>query len=370
MSDDATPQVGSDAAALLFSGKTHIPVRNLWLLMLYASDLYVDEADIRQAGLEDSSDGLMDIVAEVLVAAAERRLHRPLSRRYGPHHADLTRVRGRIDHLRTHERGLLARGRVACRFDELSVDHLLNQVVASGLMIAERASTELSLRERAATARRAFLWSGVSARMVAAVDAAALVLGRNDEEERRCVSAARLLLQMALFTENTGAERVTTPLRDIERWRRLYEAAVRGFFRTVLQEPWEVRPFQMQHTWPLQSADPGMGGLMPRMETDVQLRRPGRTIVIETKFTSPIAVHQQFGSRAFKRDHLFQLQTYLTTLKTPPDEQLAGVLLYPQVDESVDMSATVGGHTLRVKTIDLAGSNSKIRAELLSVADI
>lgn len=361
---------GPGTDRMLFSGKTRIPVRNLWLLMLYASELFADDADIRQAGLEDSPEDLLDLVAEVLVDAVEHRLHRPLSRRHLTHRDDLTRVRGSIDHLRTHERNLLARGRVACRYDDLSVDHLLNQVIVSALTAAERGCADPSLRERAVAARRTFSWSGVSHRAVSAVEAASLVLGRNDEAERRCVSAARLLLQMTLLTEGAGTERSITPRRDVARWRLLYEAAVRGFFHAVLQEPWQVRASQEQHRWPLQSASDGMAQLMPTMETDVVLRRPGLRIVVETKFTAPTSVHTQFGTPAFKREHLFQLQTYLTTLDRVPGEEFAGVLLYPQVDDPVDMNATVGKHTIRVKTVDLNGSNAKIRDELMSIVDL
>ena len=44
-----------------------IPVRNLWLLMLYASDLF------RNRGIgEDSPDELPDLVAQILADAVER----------------------------------------------------------------------------------------------------------------------------------------------------------------------------------------------------------------------------------------------------------------------------------------------------------
>ena len=57
----------------------HIPVRNLWLLMLYASDYF----RIRAHDLvdrEDLPDDLTDIVAEILARAVARRLRRDLSR--------------------------------------------------------------------------------------------------------------------------------------------------------------------------------------------------------------------------------------------------------------------------------------------------
>ena len=55
-----------------------IPVRNLWLLMLYASDLFRIRGT-GNVGLEGSPDELPDLVAELLAHAVERRQRRHLS---------------------------------------------------------------------------------------------------------------------------------------------------------------------------------------------------------------------------------------------------------------------------------------------------
>lgn len=360
----------SDDVGVLISGATRIPVRNLWLLMLYASDLFVQERSLRDIGAEAAGEHLPDLVAQVLVAAAEERLHRPLSRRHLPQVGDLTRVRGRIEHLRTRSRGLLAQGQIACRFEDLSVDHPVNRVIHTGLVTASRVAGSADLRERAAAAARLLEWSGVGAEPVSTVQAAAISLGRNDEAERRVFGAAILLLQMAVFTEDAGTLRAQTPERDIRRWRRLYENAVRGFYGALLRgDPWAADRTQSQHRWPLTEATADMAALMPVMETDVVLRAPGRRIVVETKFTSPTHVHSRFGNVTFKRDHLFQLHAYLTTLPVAPGERLDGVLLYPQTGAPIDESATIGDHRLRVLTVDLAGTHAQIRERLLAVVD-
>ena len=95
-----------------------IPVRNLWLLMLYASDLFRTQGT-GAIGLEDSPDELPDLVAEILAHAVEQRQRRQLSRSYVALKSILSRVRGRIDVLKTERHQLLARGLVACRFDDL-----------------------------------------------------------------------------------------------------------------------------------------------------------------------------------------------------------------------------------------------------------
>src|ERR1039457_4251649 len=92
-----------------------IPVRNLWLLMLYASELF-RHLDKDQIDVEKNPDDIPDLIAEYLARVVERRLMRNLSFGYRPRTAELGRVRGRIDLLRTERRQLLSRGRVACRF--------------------------------------------------------------------------------------------------------------------------------------------------------------------------------------------------------------------------------------------------------------
>ena len=93
-----------------------IPVRNIWLLMLYASHLF-REVGRRNVAVEENPEAIPELVAEILAHAVEKRLRRNLSFGYEPQSAVLTRVRGRIDFLRTTRAHLLLRGRVACRFE-------------------------------------------------------------------------------------------------------------------------------------------------------------------------------------------------------------------------------------------------------------
>ena len=46
-----------------------IPVRNVWLLMLYASRLYQELPSRRRYGAEENPDDIPDLVAEILTHA-------------------------------------------------------------------------------------------------------------------------------------------------------------------------------------------------------------------------------------------------------------------------------------------------------------
>ncbi len=88
-----------------------IPVRNIWLLFLYASDLarFYGRHD---AAVEEAPD-FPALVARLLCYAVDRRLRRNLSRGYHQEAAILSRVRGRIDILTTCAGSLLSKGTVA-----------------------------------------------------------------------------------------------------------------------------------------------------------------------------------------------------------------------------------------------------------------
>ena len=77
-----------------------IPVRNIWLLMLYASDL-LQTSERALVDAERNPDEIADLVARLLAQAVEERQRRQLSLGYRPRSVDLSRVRGRIDVLRT-----------------------------------------------------------------------------------------------------------------------------------------------------------------------------------------------------------------------------------------------------------------------------
>ncbi|MDV7101997.1 5-methylcytosine-specific restriction endonuclease system specificity protein McrC [Gordonia amicalis] len=356
------------APGLIISGSTAIPVRNLWLLMLYASQLFQRDQNLRKGSLEANPDEMFDLVAEILVIAAERRLQRSLGRQYRSRSNTLTRVRGQIDVLTTESKMLLAQGRVACRFDELSVDNLRNRVLRTALVLAARHVGDLTLERRARGLAEILTQYGVSSRLVTQREAAQLTLGRNEQDDVEAIDAARLLIQMAIPAEDVGKQTGRDPEREAARIRALYETAVRGFYRAALPAEWTVAPGEVHHHWPVNDASDGLAAVLPIMKTDTLLESASRRIIVETKFADALKPNQ-FGAAKLARAHIFQLYAYVQSQHGKDDLSTTaeGVLLYPVVGQHLDESATIQGHRYRFLTVDLGGSASAIRETLLSV---
>ena len=123
-----------------------IPLRNIWLLFLYAADLarFKEQLSVEA----ESASDLPELVARLLVQVVQQRLRRNLSRGYQARHAVLSRVRGRIDVLATVSGQLLEQGRVACRFEEHTMDTPRNRLVRAALdHLANRVSKPAVVRE-------------------------------------------------------------------------------------------------------------------------------------------------------------------------------------------------------------------------------
>ena len=112
--------IAENSSARLVHG---IPVRNLWLLMLYASPLFREIESSKTVAVEANPDEIPDLAARLLCRRVECRIRRNLHYGYRTRKAEVNRVRGRINYLATERRGLLKRGKVACCFEELTTDN-------------------------------------------------------------------------------------------------------------------------------------------------------------------------------------------------------------------------------------------------------
>jgi len=266
-----------------------IPVRNLWLLMLYASELFRD-IDSAKVSVEDNPDDVPDLVAEILSRQVERRLKHNLSFGYQSREAVLGRVRGRINLLYTERHQFSDRGKVACCFEELTVDTARNRFVRAALeeisKIVHRNALAHRCRSLAASLRRMGVTGERPGRSEVSVDR----FGRHDADDQRMVSAAHLAFNLALPTEAAGTKHLSLPDREITWIRKLYEKGIAGFYDVVLsRQGWRVDAGKTIG-WLIDSKSPGIDKILPSMRTDIVLDHAsaGRRIVIDTKFNSVV----------------------------------------------------------------------------------
>ena len=121
-----------------------IRIENLMRMVAYAFELDNLVVSKATSQFRASDHGLTDLLGLSLLHAVQRIARGGLLPNYERRTEDLASPRGRIDlrHVATHPRRMTLR----CTFDDLTADHLLNQVLAAGLRLAARVMASANLR--------------------------------------------------------------------------------------------------------------------------------------------------------------------------------------------------------------------------------
>lgn len=349
-----------------------IPVRNLWLLLVYAFDLA--QFHERFDGLADESADLPELLARLLCVVVERRLHKNLTRAYVPKAQVLSRVRGRIDWLPTEAGMLLQRGEVACRFEDLTYNTPRNRLVRTALVTMAGRVSDSGLARDCRTLGRQLETLGVGIGRPSRGEMARERVSRHDAEDRLMMTVAEMALDLVLPGEIQGAASATRLERDEKLLRKIFEKSVAGICKGELhgKDGWRVHP-QRSLLWDTANQTAGFMDWLPQMSADVVLERHApdgalHRIVVETKFADALTLNA-YAAERFKSGHLYQLYAYLRTqTEHGVDAESEGVLLYPVVDKEIDEWATIQGHRLRVATVDLRAEVTALKTRIVDVA--
>lgn len=346
---------------------TKIPLRNIWLLFLYAADLTQFKG--RFENQVETARDLPDLVARILTQLVDERLRRNLSRGYRPKKAILSRVRGRIDMLETSTLQLMERGRIACTFEEHTMDTPRNRLVKAALeRLASRVANNL-VAHRCRQLAGDFTRMGVIGSRPSWVELASDQIGRNEASDRCMMALAGMVFDTITPTQEAGVVSGILPDTTDHLIRRLFERAVGNALRLELQPQGWIVSQGKRLSWPVELASSGIATVLPGMQTDIELNQVSpirRRIVIDTKFTT-IFTASTYRDQILKSGYLYQLYTYLRSQERSEDPTsltAEGLLLHPQTEGSVDEEMTMQGHRMRFKTIDLTGDTVQFEATL------
>ncbi len=349
-----------------------IPVRNLWFLMLYASDL-IRELDEFPSSVEENPDEIPDLVGRLLVSTVEHRMKRNLTYGYQTRNTIQPRLRGRINVLETERRQLQRQGKISCIYDELVINTVRNRYVRSALEKISTIVGDASLARRclsvAASMRRMGVTGDCPSRSVVSLER----LGRHDAEDRKMLTLAHLAFNLAIPAEETGTHHLSRPDRDIRWVRKLFEKGVAGFYQTVLtKRGWTVTAGTILK-WPVDSASEAIKQILPTMQTDIVLENIAehRKIIIDTKFNE-ILTSGWYREASLRSQYLYQIYAYLRSQEVegvPLSKTTIGLLLHPSVRKMINEYVVIQGHEIRFCTVDLAAESKEIRKQLLNAVE-
>ncbi len=151
----------------------------------------------------------------------------------------------------------------------------------------------------------------------------------------------------------TGRDISTTADFDAVAHHQLFEAFVRGFFRAHKAPGWRVHRRGKGYKWRRLIAAPESRALVPSLRPDAIVEGPRSVMIADAKYSST-PLQGRGGAEQFKARDLYQLFAYLRNWRTGGDlREVAGMLVYANVDAVFDYTFTIQDHRVRVASVDL-----------------
>ncbi|UQD70487.1 hypothetical protein JEY40_31690 [Bradyrhizobium japonicum] len=340
-----------------------IPIRNLYYLFCYAWERF-PEGGSTEVGIDDCPD-LPNLFARVLVNGVHRLLRRGLDRGYLGFEEELRSPRGRLLINRTIKELTLQRGAVCCQIDELCSDVLHNQIIKStAITLANHRQIKPSLAHDLRLIWRKM--EGVSVLRLRPSLFRSVQLSRNNAQYSALMKLCELVCRAMLPDEHGSGSRFSDILGDEELMSRVFEDFLRNFY-FYEQAVFTVRREDMR--WRLDAGPGGDPSLVPIMRTDVVLRSPRNTIVMDAKFYSD-PFPRSSGTPKIRSGHLYQLFAYM---KHASDRAaglpVRGALVYASPGDGCLHRYRVDGHEIAVAAIDLSKPWKQVHSALISLLD-
>jgi 5-methylcytosine-specific restriction enzyme subunit McrC len=336
-----------------------IPLATLYYLLCYAWQRLPAPAVLRATEATPFHRPL-ELLTQMLLHATRARLPRG----FQTQQAELRELRGHVELAPSLGRGLLPQGRAVCTYDELSANTPLHQLLLGTIgALATHRAVPVALRRELSQVRRSFPAE------VAPLVPVARIFGelrrqRPASEEAFLLHLCELIYETALpAPADSGRGRFVDFRRDERLMARLFEQAVRNFYR---REQRQYRVFAETIAWQAAAPVPQDLALLPTMLTDTTLESPARKIILDTKYYAA-ALRPRYDQPRLIAPHLYQLYAYLQNVRSAPSQQLEGILLYPAATAAVDVRYTLGGHPVRIATLDLHQPWPGIAADLLAL---
>jgi 5-methylcytosine-specific restriction enzyme subunit McrC len=308
---------------------TKLPIRSVLTLASLAYQTLPIPVPVGDTFL-DSSDDVVELLALLLVTATEQLVRYGMRQDYVLVEDALPYVRGRLRFDETRE--WTRAGLLRCEFSDFLPDTPENRVLRLALDMLDSRRLPARLRGRVDQLLPAFARVAPIQAGAGALDACRI--NRLNEHYRPALDLARLLIvQCGIDAElrSIGGPAFFFPMEKV------FEHAVTNYL---------VRHFPV-HRQAGKSYEPVSGSphISLNFAADIVIGRPAR-LVIDTKYAAP-TVRNQYGAWSFHNSHVYQVAFYALSLGCP------AVLVYPRVDEDIDVTFEVEGVNISILTLDL-----------------
>ncbi|KJV40137.1 McrBC 5-methylcytosine restriction system component [Brevundimonas sp. KM4] len=332
---------------------THGQIRHRLVHMLsVALDLNIASGAMTEMNWQKET--LLEILIGLFARKLADQVRKGMPRRYLAHEDDLTALRGQFDVTRQFTTLIARPNRLACRYDDLSPDILLNQIMKATVerLIRVSASAENQRRLR----ELAFFYADICNLRPSALGWDSLILDRTNNRWRELVELARLLLGDRFQTTSSGPQNGFSLTFDMSR---LFEAYVARSLKRAFSGTGLTIHAQGGRLYCLEDMETGTSRFMTKPDILVK-RKGGVELIIDTKWKR-ISRAVEDPRQGVSQADVYQMMAYSQLYQCP--ELL---LLYPHHHGLGAKAGVMSVHSirntaslLRTATVNLSGDSQQ-----------
>lgn len=307
-----------------------------------------------------------DLFAAILSKGIAQQLKQGLYREYITKNETLSVMHGKLDMPETIRNRIQRKQKLACEFDELSENNLLNQILKTTihfLLIDDGVDVE----RKAVLKKLLFFFDGIELLEPSEILWSRIHYQRNSKNYELLINICYFVLDGMLQTTEKGEYKMASFSDD--HMARLYEKFILEYYHQHHTYLSEAKAGQVK--WDLVGDNSeSMIRFLPVMQTDIMLRLKEKMLIIDAKYYGR-TLQKQFDKYSLHSGNVYQIFTYVKNQDKDNTGDVAGILLYAKTDEDItpDVMFNMGGNQIGAKTLDLNKEFSLIAAQLDKIAE-
>lgn len=341
-------------------------IKNIYYMLSYAFQIL--KHSNYDGVASEKFDNAQDLFAAILSKGIAQQLKQGLYREYITRNETLSVMRGKLDMSETIRNRIRHKQKLACEFDELSEDNLMNQILKTTLYYL-LIDDGVDIMRKAALKKLLVFFDGIEQLEPSEIPWSRLHYQRSNKNYELLINICYFVLDGMLQTTEKGEYRMTAFSDD--HMARLYEKFILEYYRQHHTYLTEVKAGQVK--WNLVGGNNEfMIRFLPVMQTDIMLRLKKKILIIDAKYYGR-TLQKQFDKYSLHSGNIYQIFTYVKNQDKDKDNtgNVAGVLLYAKTDEDItpDCMFNMGGNQIGAKTLDLNKEFSLIATQLDRLAE-
>ena len=272
----------------------------------------------------------------------------------------MTTLRGKLDLQGTIKEKAGQRTRLACEYDELTVNNLYNAIVKTTIDILIGESDAKAERKRSLRKLMLF-FDAVDTINPSLIRWDSLRYDRNSRTYQMLHSLCYFVLNNRLLSTQQGDTKL--PQFSDDHMNLLFQRFVMEYYRR--HHP-EYNASARQIKWNFRDSSASSSSLLPIMQSDITLTLDDRTLIIDTKYYSK-NLQEHFGKSTLHSPNFYQIHTYVMNEDKAHAGNVDGMLLYARTTADIQPQAdyrTNDGNIIMVRTLDLSQDFEYIKNDL------